>query len=95
MATRSLTDDQRADTLTYYLTILTQTVSLAVAHMEALMREPASPDREHSMAEILSALDRVNEKALHLGLRKSLHAMEHEKQRLATLVAQQRHDSAS
>ena len=95
MATRSLTDDQRADTLTYYLTILTQSVRLAVTHLEALMQAPSSPDRDRKMAEMLHALDRVNETAMHLGLGKSLGGMNDEKKHIETLVAQQRQDSTS
>jgi|RhiMethySRZTD1v2_1073278.scaffolds.fasta_scaffold4356660_1 hypothetical protein len=95
MTTRSLTDDQRADTLTYYLTVLTQSVRLAVTHMEALMQEPVSPERDHKMAEMLYALDRVNETAMHLGLGKSLGGLHEEKKRVETLVTRQRHDSTS
>ncbi len=95
MATRRLTEDQRADTLTYYLTILTQSVRLAVTHMEALMQEAVSPDRDHKMAAMLSALDRVNETAMHLGLGKSLGGINGEKKHVETRVAQQRQDGTS
>jgi hypothetical protein len=95
MTTHSLTDDQRADTLTYYLTVLTQSVRLAVTHMEALMQEPVSPERDHKMAEMLYALDRVNETAMHLGLGKSLGGLHEEKKRVETVVTRQRHDSTS
>ena len=43
------TDDQRADTLTYHLAILTQSVSLALVHLEALLQEPGSPDRDRRL----------------------------------------------
>ena len=92
MATRSLTDDQHADGLIYYLTILTQSVRLAVTQLEALMQEPASPEREHKMAETLSALDRVNETAMHQGLGKSLRALTKEKHCIEAQIAQQRQD---
>ena len=95
MATRSLSDDQRADALTYYLMILTQSVRLAVTHLEALLQEPVSPERDQKMAETLYALDRVNETAMHLGLGKSLHGLNEEKQRVEAQVAQQRPDSLS
>jgi len=93
MATRSLTDDQRADALIYYLTILTQSVRLAVTQLEALMQEPVSPAREQKMAETLYALDRVNETAMHLGLGKSLRGLTEEKQRAEAQIAHQRQDS--
>ena len=93
MATRSLTDDQRADALIYYLTILTQSVRLAVTQLEALMQEPVSPAREQKMAETLYALDRVNETAMHLGLGKSLRGLTEEKQRVEAQIAHQRQDS--
>jgi uncharacterized alpha-E superfamily protein len=92
MATRSLTDDQHADGLIYYLTILTQSVRRAVTQLEALMQEPASPEREQRMAEMLYALDRVNETAMHQGLGKSLRELTKEKQRVETQIAQQDQD---
>jgi hypothetical protein len=47
------TDDQRADTLTYHLAILTQSVSFALVHLEALLQEPGSPDRDGRLGAIL------------------------------------------
>ena len=85
---RNHTEDQRADTLTYHLAILTQAVTLAVAHLETLMQEPVSHDRERRMAEILQALDRVNEG--HAGRPgKSVQGLAHEKQQVEARVAQQ------
>lgn len=89
MAKRNHTEDQRADTLTYHLAILTQAVTLAVAHLETLMQEPVSHDRERRMVEILQALDRVNEKAMRGGLGKSVQGLAHEKQQVEARVAQQ------
>ena len=89
MATRNHTDDQRADTLTYHLTILTQAVNLAVAHLETLLKDPVSHARECRITEILHALDRVNAKAMHRGLGKSLPGITHEKHRVEEQVAQQ------
>jgi hypothetical protein len=86
------TDDQRADTLTYHLTILTQSVSLALVHLEALLQEPGSPDRERRLREILYALERVNTKAMQLGLGKGLEGISDEKHRLETLVARQQQE---
>jgi hypothetical protein len=93
MATRSLTDDQRADALIYALSILTHSVRLAVTQVEALMQEPVAPERDQKMAETLNALNRVNETAMHLGLGKTLRGLTEEKQRVEVQVAQQRQDS--
>jgi uncharacterized alpha-E superfamily protein len=93
MATRRLTEDQRADALIYALTILTHSVRLAVTQLEALMQEPASPERAQKIAETLDALNRVNETAMHQGLGKSLRGLTEEKQRVEVQVAQQRQDS--
>jgi hypothetical protein len=95
MAQRNHPEDQRADTLTYHLTILTQAVTLAVAHLETLMQEPASHARERRITEILQALTRVNEKAMRLGLRKSVHGITHTQKQVEALVAQQRQDTSS
>ena len=78
------TDDQRADTLTYHLAILTQSISLALVHLEALLQEPGSPDRDRRLGAILYALER--------GLGKGLEGISHEKQRLETLVARQQQE---
>jgi hypothetical protein len=86
------TDDQRADTLTYHLAILTQSVSFALVHLEALLQEPGSPDRDRRLGAILYALERINTKAMQLGLGKGLEGISHEKQRLETLVARQRQE---
>jgi hypothetical protein len=93
MATRRLTDDQHADALIYYLTILTQSVRLAVTQLEALKQEPASPEREQKITETLCALDRVNETAMHQGLGKSLRELTKEKHRVEAQIAQQHPDS--
>ena len=93
MATRRLTDDQHADALIYHLTILTQSVRLAVTQLEALMQEPASPERAQKIAGTLSALDRVNETAMHQGLGKSLRGLTKEKQRVAAQITHQRQAS--
>ena len=95
MVTRNHTDDQRTDTLTYHLTILTQAVNLAVAHLETLLKAPVSHARECRMMEILHALDRVNEKAMHRGLGKSLPGITHEKHRVEEQVAQQHQEQPS
>ena len=95
MAQRNHPEDQHTDTLTYHLTILTKAVTLAVAHLETLMQEPASQAREHGMVEILQALTRVNEKAMRLGLRKSVRGIMHEQQQVEAQVAQQRQDPPS
>ena len=86
------TDDQRADTLTYHLAILTQSVNLAVVHLEALRQEPGSPDHDRRLGAILAALERVNTKAMQLGLGKGLEGISDEKHRLETLVAQQQQE---
>ena len=86
------TDDQRADTLTYHLAILTQSVSLALVHLEALLQEPGSPDRDRRLGAILSALERVNRKAMQRGLGKGLEGISDEKHRLETLVARQQQE---
>jgi hypothetical protein len=93
MATRRLTDDQRADALIYALSILTRSVRLAGTQVEALMQEPVAPERDQTMAETLDALNRVNETAMHLGLGKTLRRLTEEKQRVEVQVAQQRQDS--
>jgi hypothetical protein len=92
MATRNHTEDQRTDTLLTHLTVLTQAVTLALGHLEALLQDPVSPTREHQIAEILQALARVNTQAMQRGLGKSLRAVHHEQQRVETLVARQRQD---
>ena len=86
------TTDQQADTLTYHLAILTQSVSLALVHLEALLQEPGSPDRDRRLGAILYALERVNTKAMQLGLGKGLEGISDEKQRLETLVARQQQE---
>ena len=86
------TDDQRADTLTYHLAILTQSVSLALVHLEALIQEPGSPDRDRRLGAILYALERVNRKAMQRGLGKGLEGISDEKHRLETLVARQQQE---
>jgi hypothetical protein len=95
MAQRNHPEDQRTDTLTYHLTILTKAVTLAVAHLETRMQEPDSPARARGIAEILQALTRVNEKVMRLGLRKSLRGITHEQQQVEAQVAQQRHEPPS
>jgi hypothetical protein len=85
-------EDQRADTLTYHLAILTQSVSFALVHLEALLQEPGSPDRDGRLGAILYALERVNTKAMQLGLGKGLEGISHEKHRLETLMAQQQQE---
>jgi|RhiMetdeSRZDD1v2_1073273.scaffolds.fasta_scaffold26418_4 hypothetical protein len=95
MAQRNYPEDQRTDTLTYHLTVLTQAVTLAVVHLDTLMQEPASPTRERRIAEILQALTRVNEKAMRLGLRKSVRGIVHEQQQVEARVAQQCQDTTS
>jgi hypothetical protein len=86
------TDDQRADTLTYQLAILTQSISFALVHLRALLQEPGSLDRDRRLEAILYALERINTKAMQLGLGKGLEGISHEKQRLETLVAQQQQE---
>jgi len=95
MATYNLTDDQRADALIYSLTILTNAVRRAVIQLEALMQEPASPEREQNIAKTLYALDRINETAMHRGLGKSLRGLTEEKQRVEAQIAQQGQDSST
>jgi hypothetical protein len=95
MAERNHPDDQQIDTLTYHLTILTQAVTLAVAHLETRLQEPASQARAHGIAEILYALTRVNEKAMRLGLKKSVRGITHEQQQVEAQVMQQRQDLPS
>jgi len=95
MAQRDHTEDQRTDTLAFHLTILTKAVTLAVVHLETYMQEPESPARTRGIAEILHALTRVNEKAMRLGLGKSVRGMTHEQQHIEAQVEQQRHDPPS
>jgi hypothetical protein len=95
MATRNHTEDQRTDTLLYHLAVLTQSVTLAIAHLETLMQAPISQARERRMAAILHALDRVNETAMQHCLGKSVQGLAHEKQQVEGRVAQQYQDKPS
>ena len=92
VGTSACTEDQRADTLTYCLAILTQSVSLALVHLEALLQEPDSPDRARRLGALLAALERVNTKAMQRGLGKGLEGISDEKHRLETLVARQQQE---
>jgi hypothetical protein len=89
MARRHPLDDQRIDTLTYHLTVLTQTVSLAVAKVEALLKTPDTPDRQSQIRAILHALERVNDRAMHQGLGKSPRGITHHKDLIEQQVAAQ------
>jgi hypothetical protein len=95
MAPRNHTEDQRTDTLLYHLAVLTQSVTVAIAHLETLMQAPGSPARERSMAAIIQALDRVNERAMQHGLGKSMQGLAHQKQQVEGRVAQQYQATAS
>ena len=95
MATRNHTEDQRTDTLLSHLAVLTQSVTVAIAHLETLLRAPGSQARECSMAAILQALDRVNERAMQHCLGKSVQGLAQEKQQVEGRVAQQSQATAS
>jgi hypothetical protein len=88
MAQRNHIDDQHTDMLTSHLAVLTQAVTLAVTHLEALMQAPGVHGCERRMAEILQALTRVNERAMQHGLRKSVQGLAHEQQQVEARVAQ-------
>jgi len=89
MATRHHLDDQHIDTLTYYLAVLTQAVTLAVANVEALLKTPDTPDRQRQLLAILQALERVNDRAIHQGLGKSPRTISDQKHLVEQRVAAQ------
>jgi hypothetical protein len=95
MAPRNHTEDQRTDMLLYHLAVLTQGVTVAIAHLETLLQAPTSQARERRMTAILQALDRVNERAMQHCLGKSVQGLAHEKQQVEGRVAQQYQGTAA
>jgi hypothetical protein len=64
------------------LRALTHAVSLALAHFDHLLAQPASYVRGKQLAQVVNALDVANDAALHFGLGYTFPAIAHDKVRL-------------
>ena len=89
MPMRNHPDDQRTDSLVYHLSVLTQSVTVALATLEHLLETPDSLERTRSLTALLQALERVNTTAIQHCLGKRVGTIDQEQQQIKRRVAHQ------